>query len=37
MDPDVYDFHSLRTGHVTQARRNGASPEEIGVRVGTER
>ncbi|MGW0868975.1 hypothetical protein ACWD3Z_00630 [Streptomyces sp. NPDC002740] len=29
MDPSAYDFHSLRAGHVTQARRNGASIEEI--------
>lgn len=29
MDPDPYGFHSLRAGHVTQARRNGASTEEI--------
>lgn len=29
MDPKPYGFHSLRAGHVTQARRNGASTEEI--------
>ncbi|QXV57372.1 hypothetical protein CVV72_10340 [Amycolatopsis sp. TNS106] len=29
MDPTDYGFHSLRAGHVTQARRNGASTEEI--------
>jgi integrase len=29
MDPNAYGFHSLRAGHVTQARRNGASTEEI--------
>ncbi|GAB3252490.1 integrase [Arthrobacter pigmenti] len=29
MDPRAYGFHSLRAGHVTQARRNGASTEEI--------
>ncbi|PUB32475.1 hypothetical protein C8K30_1011001 [Promicromonospora sp. AC04] len=29
MDPSAYGFHSLRAGHVTQARRNGASTEEI--------
>ena len=29
MDPQPYGFHSLRAGHVTQARRNGASTEEI--------
>ncbi|SIO86923.1 putative integrase [Nocardiopsis sp. JB363] len=29
MDPGTYGFHSLRAGHVTQARRNGASTEEI--------
>lgn len=29
MDPTPYGFHSLRAGHVTQARRNGASTEEI--------
>ena len=29
MDPTPCGFHSLRSGHVTQARRNGASTEEI--------
>ncbi|WP_026820074.1 tyrosine-type recombinase/integrase [Arthrobacter castelli] len=29
MDPGEYGFHSLRSGHVTQARRNGASTDEI--------
>lgn len=29
MDPTSYGFHSLRAGHVTQARRNGASTSEI--------
>lgn len=29
MDPHTYGFHSLRAGHVTQARRNGASTEAI--------
>lgn len=29
LDPTEYGFHSLRAGHVTQARRNGASTEEI--------
>ncbi|WP_405814455.1 hypothetical protein OG241_07580 [Streptomyces sp. NBC_01390] len=29
MDPAAYNSHSLRAGHVTQARRNGASIEEI--------
>jgi integrase len=29
IDPGPYGFHSLRAGHVTQARRNGASTEEI--------
>lgn len=29
MDPSAYGFHSLRAGHVTQARRNGATTEEI--------
>ncbi|MFD2794670.1 hypothetical protein ACFS27_14020 [Promicromonospora vindobonensis] len=29
MNPSAYGFHSLRAGHVTQARRNGASTEEI--------
>jgi hypothetical protein len=29
MNPAAYGFHSLRAGHVTQARRNGASTEEI--------
>lgn len=29
MDPRTYGFHSLRAGHVTQARRNGASTSEI--------
>lgn len=29
MNPLAYGFHSLRAGHVTQARRNGASTEEI--------
>ncbi|MFC4506560.1 MULTISPECIES: hypothetical protein [Streptomyces] len=29
MDPSAYSFRSLRAGHVTQARRNGASTEEI--------
>ncbi|MEU6263743.1 hypothetical protein [Saccharopolyspora shandongensis] len=29
MDPSAYGFQSLRAGHVTQARRNGASTEEI--------
>lgn len=29
MDPRGYGFHSLRAGHVTQARRGGASTEEI--------
>lgn len=29
MNPAPYGFHSLRAGHVTQARRNGASTEEI--------
>jgi integrase len=29
MDPTAYGFHSLRAGHVTQARRNGAGTEEI--------
>lgn len=29
MDFHAYGFHSLRAGHVTQARRNGASTEEI--------
>ena len=29
MDATAYGFHSLRAGHVTQARRNGASTEEI--------
>lgn len=29
MDPTAYGFHSLRAGHVTQARRNGATTEEI--------
>lgn len=29
MNPASYGFHSLRAGHVTQARRNGASTEEI--------
>ena len=29
MDPRGYGFHSLRSGHVTEARRSGASTEEI--------
>jgi integrase len=29
IDPGPYGFHSLRSGHVTQARRNGAVTEEI--------
>lgn len=29
MDSRHYGFHSLRAGHVTQARRNGAPTEEI--------
>lgn len=29
MAPAAYGFHSLRAGHVTQARRNGASTSEI--------
>lgn len=29
MDPGGYGFHSLRAGHVTQARRNGATTEEV--------
>lgn len=29
MDSSPYGFHSLRAGHVTEARRNGASTEEI--------
>lgn len=29
MDPSAYGFHSLRAGHVTHARRNGASTGEI--------
>lgn len=29
MNPAAYGFHSLRAGHVTQARRNGAGTEEI--------
>lgn len=29
MDPRGYGFHSLRSGHVTQARRLGATTEEI--------
>lgn len=29
MNPSAYGFHSLRAGHVTQARRNSASTEEI--------
>jgi hypothetical protein len=29
MDPSPYGFHSLRVGHVTQARRNGTATEEI--------
>lgn len=29
MDPSKYGFHSLRAGHVTQARRNGATTEEV--------
>lgn len=29
LNPDLYGFHSLRAGHVTQARRNGATTEEI--------
>jgi hypothetical protein len=29
MNPAAYGFHSLRAGHVTQARRNGATTEEI--------
>jgi hypothetical protein len=29
MDPRRYGFHSLRAGHVTQARRNGATTDEI--------
>lgn len=29
IDPTPYGFHSLRAGHVTQARRNGATTEEI--------
>lgn len=29
MDPRGYGFHSLRSGHVTQARRNHAPTEEI--------
>jgi integrase len=29
LDPSGYGFHSLRAGHVTQARRNGAGTEEI--------
>ncbi|MDN5745468.1 MAG: tyrosine-type recombinase/integrase [Nocardioidaceae bacterium] len=29
MDPSHHGFHSLRAGHVTQARRNGASTSEI--------
>lgn len=29
LDPRHYGFHSLRAGHVTQARRNGAGTEEI--------
>lgn len=29
MDPTEYGFHSLRAGHVTQARRNGATTEEV--------
>lgn len=29
MDPGRFGFHSLRAGHVTEARRNGASTSEI--------
>lgn len=29
IDPSAYGFHSLRAGHVTQARRNGATTDEI--------
>lgn len=29
MNPSEYGFHSLPAGHVTQARRNGASTEDI--------
>lgn len=29
MDASAYGFHSLRAGHIAQARRNGASTEEI--------
>ncbi|MFK0244590.1 hypothetical protein ACIQUM_07815 [Amycolatopsis azurea] len=29
MDSAKYGFHSLRAGHVTQARRNGATTDEI--------
>lgn len=29
IDPGPYGFHSLRSGHVTQARRNGAVTEDI--------
>ncbi|MFF4409519.1 hypothetical protein [Streptomyces sp. NPDC001404] len=28
-DPSAYGFHGLRAGHVTRARRKGASTEEI--------
>lgn len=29
VNPDRFGYHSLRAGHVTQARRNGATTEEI--------
>ncbi|MBT8163359.1 MULTISPECIES: tyrosine-type recombinase/integrase [Arthrobacter] len=29
MNPSAYGFHSLRSGFVTQARRNGADPSDV--------